>query len=72
MKKYWEKFFNLTVLESSIDAVNDVIQRFGDKIAKSEYHVYDVDGERIAHYSLIIADGGKKTFSALVKNLNSR
>lgn len=72
MKKYWEKFFNLTVLGDKIDIVNNVISSFGNKIGTTDYKVYEIDGEQIAHFSMIIVDGGKKTFNAIIKKLNSQ
>lgn len=70
MKQYWKKFFNLTVLENNVTSVNKVLREFGDKVVSSDYHIYDVDGEKIAHYSLVL--DGKKTFQKIISQLNSK
>ena len=72
MKRYWEKFFNLTVLGKNVDKTVKVLESFGDKIRTKDYRIYDIDGEHVAHFCIIIEDGGKKTFNAIVKALNEQ
>ena len=72
MKNYWDKFFNLTLLADRVNMVNEILSDFGSKITTSDYKVYEVDGEKIAHYSLIIPSNGKKIYKQIVTAINNK
>lgn len=72
MKNYWDKFFNLTLLADRVNMVNEILSDFGSKITTSDYKVYEVDGEKIVHYSLIILSNGKKIYKQIVTAINNK
>ena len=72
MRNYWKKFFTLTVLADRVDMVNEILNNFETKITASDYNVYDVDGEKIAHYTLIILSDGKYIYDYIVATINNK
>ena len=71
MTNYWDKFFDLTVTESCVNEVNSVLASYSDNVKDINCRLVDVDGERIAHYTFVILENGKKIFKKIIQKLNS-